>query len=340
MSLHLPARRVATAAARTTAAGKPSLHLQYLQPTTQRRNAWFGWGSSNSAKSPFAQELSRREREQMIAEKNMQRTQGASIFDEEIKETEKATAQQQRLSADEAGGVPEGGKMGSTIGTGTMVKEHMERAENPDPRWRVRFLKKKVMQMVRDGDKPLTRAQRVRLTEKEHTSASQPLPTSTKKLMFLSRQIAGKTVDDAINQMRFSKKKMAREVRYQLEEARDNAIAAHGMGLGAAQGKTLDKPRKIQTKDGRWLEVSDPTTLYVDQSWVTKGPWRGMRIQYHARSRMSQMWRPSAAISLVLKEEKTRLRQHDEKVEKQARKRPWVHLPNRPVTAQRPYYSW
>ncbi|KAI1475502.1 ribosomal protein L22 [Daldinia eschscholtzii] len=328
MSLHLPARRVATAA--RTAAGKPSL---YLQPKTQRRNAWFGWGSSSSpAKSPFAQELSRREREQMLAEKNMQRTKGASIFDEEIKQSENA-------QKEEAPAAPQD-KQVPRLGAGTKVKEHMERAENPDPRWRVRYLKKKVMQMVRDSDKPLTREQRIRLTEKEHTSASESLPTSTKKLMFLSRQIAGKTVDDAITQMRFSKKKMAREVRYQLEEARDSAIAAHGMGLGAVQGKTLEKPRKIQTKDGHWMEVADPTTLYVDQSWVTKGPYRGLRIQYHARSRMSRMWRPTASISLILKEEKTRIRQYDEKVEKQARKRPWVHLPNRPVTAQRPYYSW
>ncbi|KAI0108043.1 ribosomal protein L22 [Daldinia grandis] len=331
MSLHLPARRVATAAARATA-GKPSLHLQYLQPKTQRRNAWFNWGSTPKANSPLAQELSRREREQMIAERNMQRTQGSSIFHEEIKDTEAVQKQELEQQPEQHRGPP--------IRAGTKVKEHMELAENPDPRWRVRFLKKKVMQMVRNGDKPLTREQRVRLTEKQHTSASTFLPTSTKKLMFLSRQIAGKTVDDAITQMRFSKKKMAREVKWQLEEARDNAIVAHGMGLGAADGKTLEKPRKIQTKDGRWVEVNDPTTLYVDQSWVTKGPWRGVRIQYHARSRMSRMWRPTAGISLVLKEEKTRMRLHDEKVEKQARKRPWVHLPNRPVTAQRPYYSW
>ncbi|KAG4221793.1 hypothetical protein PC116_g29731, partial [Phytophthora cactorum] len=195
----------------------------------------------------------------MLAEKNMQRTKGASIFDEEIKESESAQKEEDPAAPQD--------KHAPRLGAGTKVKEHMERAENPDPRWRVRYLKKKVMQMVRDGDKPLTREQRIRLTEKEHTSASEALPTSTKKLMFLSRQIAGKTVDDAITQMRFSKKKMAREVRYQLEEARDNAIAAHGMGLGAVQGKTLEKPRKIQTKDGHWMEVADPTTLYVDQSW-------------------------------------------------------------------------
>ncbi|KAI1408365.1 ribosomal protein L22 [Hypoxylon sp. FL1857] len=332
MSLHLPARRVAATA--QAVAGKPSLHLQYLLPRTQRRNAWFNWGRKNTPKGPensaFAKELTRHEREQQMAQRNADRTQGTSIFDEEIKDPERV-ARQSREEKDKALG---------SIGGATKVKEHMERAEDPDPRWRVRFLKRKIMQMVRDSDKPLTREQRIRLSEKQHTSASPPLPTSTKKLVHLSHQIVGKTVEEAITQMRFSKKKMAREVKWQLEDARDRAIAAHGMGLGAVDGQTLDKPKKIQTKDGKRIEVRDPTTLYVDESWVTKGPWRGMRIQYHARSRMSMMWRPSASISMVLKEEKTRIRQHDEKVEKQAKKAPWVHLPNRPVTAQRPYYSW
>ncbi|KAI1761961.1 ribosomal protein L22 [Hypoxylon sp. FL1150] len=349
MSLHLPARRVAaSAAARATTSSTsttPSLHLRYLLPRTQRRNAgWFGWGrggESASTNSPLAKELTRREREQMLAKQNMDRTQGTSIFDEEIKDSERTRRAEQEKQA-EAGG---GGGLGGGIGSATRVKEHVERAENPDPRWRVRFLKKKLMQMARtDPTRPLPREQRIRLSEKQHTSASPPLPTSTKKLVHLSHQIVGRTVDEAITQMRYSKKKMAREVKWQLEDARDRAIAAHGMGLGAPAAATATqdngKPRKIQTKDGRWIEVRDPTTLYVDESWVTKGPWRGQRIQYHARSRMSMEWRPSASISLVLKEEKTRIRKHDEKVEAQAKKAPWVHLPNRPVTAQRQYYSW
>jgi len=45
-------------------------------------------------------------------------------------------------------------------------------------------------------------------------------------------------------------------------------------------------------------------------------------------------------ISIVLKEEKTRIRLHDEKLAKQRRLGPWVHHPNRPVTAQRQYYAW
>ncbi|KAI0376892.1 ribosomal protein L22 [Hypomontagnella monticulosa] len=327
MSLHLPARRVATAAAQATS--KPS-----LLPLTQRRNAWFNWRSGPTppptANSPFAKELTRREREEMLAKRNSDRTQSPSIFDEELADAEGKEKQKKDAASKEASG----------IGRATTMREHMERALDPDPRWRVRYMKKKVMQMVRNADKPLSRDERIRRTEKQALSASPALATSTKKLVHLSHQIVGKTVDDAITQMRFSKKKMAREVKWQLEEARDRAIAAHGMGLGPVNSEALQKPLKIQTKDGKWIDVADPTKLYVDQSWVTKGPYRGARIQYHARSRTSVMWRPTASISIVLKEEKTRIRQHNERVEKQAKKAPWVHLPNRPVTAQRQYYSW
>ncbi|KAI1389279.1 ribosomal protein L22 [Hypoxylon trugodes] len=338
MSLHLPVRRVAATAHAT--ANKPSLHLQYLQPRTQRRNAgsWFNWGRTPSEKDPLTQELTRRERETMVAKRNMDRTQGGSIFEDEIEAQERKQKEE------------------STKGPGisrqqaiSKMKEHVELAQNPDPRWRNRYLRKKVMQMVRDESegKPLSKEQRIRLTEKQHTSKSAMLPTSTKKLVHLTHQIVGKSVDDAITQMRFSKKKMAREVLWQLQLARDTAIAAHGMGLGsvnkdgdAEKKESKKQVRKIKTKDGKSIEVSDPTSLYVDESWVGRGPHMGMRIQYHARSRMSRMMRPSAYLSVVLKEEKTRVRQHDERIEKEAKKAPWVHLPNRPITAQRPYYTW
>ncbi len=49
---------------------------------------------------------------------------------------------------------------------------------------------------------------------------------------------------------------------------------------------------------------------------------------------------PAKGISIVLKEEKTRLREYAERQAKKARHGPWVHLPDRPVTAQRQHYSW
>ncbi|KAK6070300.1 hypothetical protein SCUP234_00175 [Seiridium cupressi] len=327
MSLHLPARRLAQTGSQTARSGSPSLHLRYLLPSTQQRSiSWFGWGSKPTKASPLTQEIEKRENQKKIFDKMADRTAGESVFDEEIKKGEAD-------KKSEVGGPP------ATQGGLSRAKEHMARALDPDPRWRIRWQRKKVMQMVRSGGK-MTKEQRIKLTEKEVTQKSENLNTSTKKLLFLTRQIAGKTLDDALVQMRYSKKKTAPEIMYVLKEARDRAVVSRGMGLGQVNGDVLDKPRKIQTKDGKWLEVTDPTRLYIDQAWVGKGPPRGLRIQYHARGRMSRMLKPSAHLTVILKEEKTRLRQYDEKLQKEAKAKPWVHLPNRPVTAQRPYYSW
>jgi hypothetical protein len=45
-------------------------------------------------------------------------------------------------------------------------------------------------------------------------------------------------------------------------------------------------------------------------------------------------------INFVLKEEKTRIREHQEREAKAYRKGPWIPHPDRPVTAQRQHYSW
>ncbi|KAF2994743.1 54S ribosomal protein L22, mitochondrial [Neopestalotiopsis sp. 37M] len=314
MSLHFPARRLA----QTARSGS-------LLPYTQQRSAsWFNWGGSKK-KSPLSSELEKREREKKIMDKMADRTAGESVFDEEIKQVDATTPKDLQAGAAQVGP--------------SRVKEHMARALDPDPRWRIRWQRKKVMQMVRNGGK-VTKEQQIKMIEKELTQKSENLNTSTKKLMFLTRQIQGKTLDDALTQMRYSKKKTSTEVAYLLKEARDRAIVSRGMALGHLNGETLEKPRQIQDKEGNWLEVSDPTRLYIDQAWVGKGPPRGMRIQYHARGRMSRMMKPSAHLTVILKEEKTRLRQYDDKLKKEAKAKPWVHLPNRPITAQRPYYTW
>ena len=274
---------ILTSTARASIA-KPSLHLQYLLPRTQRRNA--GWFSglfgekkkqTSEADTPLARELAKREKERKLALSSADRTQGSTIFDEEIKKPKtgkEAAADTSNLAY-------------------SKMREHMEMALDPDPRWRVRYQRKKIMQMVRANGK-MSRKEQIKATEKELRSVSPQLPTSTKKLVHLSHQIVGKTVEDAITQMRFSKKRMAREVLYQLEEARAEAIAKRGMGLGAHSGEAMTS-RKIKTKDGNTIEVQDPTRLYVDESWVTKGQKRGMRIQYHSRGRMSRMWKPTTS---------------------------------------------
>lgn len=45
-------------------------------------------------------------------------------------------------------------------------------------------------------------------------------------------------------------------------------------------------------------------------------------------------------LNLVLKEQRTLIRQYKERKAKEDARKPWVHLPNRPVTTQRQHYSW
>ena len=48
----------------------------------------------------------------------------------------------------------------------------------------------------------------------------------------------------------------------------------------------------------------------------------------------------SVGITVLLKEEATRMRLSQEKEDKRKAKKPWVPLPDRPVTAQRQYCMW
>lgn len=49
---------------------------------------------------------------------------------------------------------------------------------------------------------------------------------------------------------------------------------------------------------------------------------------------------PLLGISVVLKEEVTRIRLEQEREQKRQSKKVWVPLPDRPVTAQRQYPLW
>ena len=176
---------------------------------------------------------------------------------------------------------------------------------DPDPRSRVRWERKMVVRHVTKATDPFSResrAARIRRTEKELHEKSPWLATSVKKLVHLSRQIAGKSVDEALVQMRYSKKKMAKEIAYQIELARDRAIVERGMGLGAVGKEGPKVVEKIQTKDGKHVEVEDPTKLYIAQSWVERGPWRGFRKSPRARGRIDMLKKPSTSeLSFVVR---------------------------------------
>jgi len=185
---------------------------------------------------------------------------------------------------------------------GSLLREHLVRAVDPDPSGRVRWQRRMVARYVGRnldlaGREP--REEMLARTERRLQVRSPLLPTSVKKLGHLARQVAGKTVDEALVQMRFSPKKMARAVRWNLEEARDLAVVARGMGLGRVNGEALPDGRavKIQTKDGRWMTVQDPTRLYVEQAWVNRGKIRHVRYKMRAKSRMNRLISPTSSKS-------------------------------------------
>lgn len=221
-----------------------------------------------------------RKRLEQEMQANNNRSKG-SIFEDEISDATPADA--------------EGDGAGQAQAVKT--KESMAFVTDPNPRARVRWQRKKVIQMVHKRGQ-LTKKERLKMTEREYTHKSKFLPTSVKKLVMLSRQIAGKTLDDAITQMQWSKKAIAREMKWYLEEARDTAIASRGMGLGRPNDELLVEPLKIQTKEGKWIQIWDPTRMYVAQSWVGRGPWRGKRMDIKGRGRFGIIKNPATSMFL------------------------------------------
>ncbi|KAI9730628.1 MAG: 54S ribosomal protein L22, mitochondrial [Claussenomyces sp. TS43310] len=208
---------------------------------------------------------------------------------------------------------------------------------DPDPDTRKRWERKMVIREIHKRGR-LTRTQLIKRQERESVSKSHNFRTSVKKLQLLARQIAGKTLEDAITQMRFSKKKAAKEVKAHLEHARNEAIVRKGMGLSGEKAR-LPASQIIRTKDGKRIKATDPTAIYVDQAWVGKGDY-GKTPDHRARGQINIMKNPTTHVAVVLKEEATRIRQHEERMEKIKKRKVWTQLPNRPVTAQSQYNLW
>lgn len=117
---------------------------------------------------------------------------------------------------------------------------NMDRTLNPNPEARDRWLRKKVIQAVQRRGK-LTREEQLMRTERTSVSKSHYFKTSVKKLGPLAQQIAGKNIDDAVLQMRFSVKQAAIDVRQFLEQARNEAILARGMSVNAMRQQHRQK---------------------------------------------------------------------------------------------------
>ncbi|KAL6709269.1 39S ribosomal protein L22, mitochondrial [Coniothyrium glycines] len=245
---------------------------------------------------------------------------------------------------------------------------------DPDPSARRQIERKLIIAGVKRHGR-MTKAQQIARTERQSLYKSKLLPTSVKKLQKVVNQIAGKTVSEALVQLRFSKKKVARDVIKGLEIAQNEAIVARGMGLGRGESavkrwhnqrdakdmaqprdhfnyKTTEQPgtavnKKDQTrhstiielKDGTKKKVRDPSEIYIDQVWVGPGEsWRTP--EYRARGAINMLKHRTTSFSFLLKEERTRMRISEEIKKKRDNRKVWVALPDRPVTSQRQYCLW
>lgn len=236
---------------------------------------------------------------------------------------------------------------------------------NPRPNARARWQRRMVIRDIRHRGR-LTKAMSIARSERSHLSRSHFFKTSMKKLAPLARQIAGKSIDEAITQMRFSNKKAAIDVRQHLIAARNEAIVARGMGLpqpgsiSATASKATDDPsitpplptqragrglkRTYNLSDGTATKVvQNQTDIYIAEAWTNRGPY-GQEADYRAKGRINMMRPPYTGLSVLLKEEKTRTREKDEKEAKAIRKRTgknmWTQLPDRPIVRQSQQVLW
>ncbi|GLA47358.1 54S ribosomal protein L22, mitochondrial [Aspergillus niger] len=239
-------------------------------------------------------------------------------------------------------GAPEEGQEEVDYAVDRRNRETMQTVLDPNPKARTRWEQKMVAREIRRRGR-ISPTELIMRTERESLSKSHWFKTSVKKLGPLARQIAGKNIDDAMLQMRLSKKKAAKEVLQHLEHAKNVAVVRSGMGLGAVEGKTANqKPVTITLKNGERKTINDPTSIYIDQAWVNRGPY-GYDYDHRARGNINLMRPPYTSLSVVLKEEQTRIRQWQNRESEELRKRKaklWTPLPDRKITAQNQFYSW
>lgn len=174
--------------------------------------------------------------------------------------------------------------------------------KDPHPVKRVQWLQKMATRLVRHRGR-LSKGDKILRTERFDVSKSPFFKTSVKKLGPLARQIAGKPLEEAMVQMRFSKKLVARDVLKHLEYARNKAIAEKRMGIGLEiptpegvakkEGEQLGEGRAlvIEDKKGKRRKIEDPSSMYVDQAWVGRGKYQ-FGTDYRARGRAHKLHLP------------------------------------------------
>lgn len=156
----------------------------------------------------------------------------------------------------------------------SQVKKDMELSAlrlDPDPVGRKLLERKLVMDGVRRRGR-LGKEARLKRTERELTFKSIQLGTSTKKLTKLMNMVQGKTMEEALVQLRFSKKKVARDVLRGLLLAQDQAMVERGMGIEGAQRRLAeaDAARLLDGTDTTEMVTEVDAQKHKDEAKLTK----------------------------------------------------------------------
>lgn len=189
----------------------------------------------------------------------------------------------------------------------TTIKRTMK---DPNPVKRVQWLQKMATRLVRHRGR-LSKGDKILRTERFDVSKSPFIKTSVKKLGPLARQIAGKPLEEAMVQMRFSKKRAARDVLKHLEYARNKAIVEKQMGIaldiptpdGVAKKEEQlgdGKALVIEDKKGKRRKIEDRSSVYIDQAWVGRGKYQ-FGTDYRARGQAYKLHLPytSECLSVI-----------------------------------------
>lgn len=220
--------------------------------------------------------------------------------------------------------------------------ENMQPVLDPRPEARRTWERKMITREIRRRGR-ISKAVQIARTERESLTKSHWFKTSIKKLVPLARQISGKNIDEAIVQMRFSKKKAAKDVLEHLEHAKNIAAVRNGMGMSEPGDKDAKRnPTTIILKSGEKMKITDPSAIYIAQAWVNRGPY-GRDYDHRARGQINLLRPPYTGLSVILKEERTRIREWEDRETKALRQRRsqlWTQLPDRPIYGQNQYYSW
>lgn len=290
MSLHQPSRRIVRSGmfpipsmlqtyllidgvAASPAIANPL--FSFLAPCTQRRSLFGlpGFGKKKAARDPKRAPIN-------------------PLTEDYLKKKPKAPTAIVRGDLDEssifenealAGPKPKRVKAGDKAPPPVRNPLNMVAALDPDPANRRRWERKMLIREITKRGR-LSKTQLLKKQERQIISRSHNFKTSVKKLVPLAKQITGKTVEQALIQMRFSVKKAAQDVREHLEHAKNEAVVKRGMGLGPA----LTTPLRIQTKKGLRVKVENLSTMYIQQAWCGKGLY-GKSPDYRARGQMYMM---------------------------------------------------